>query len=256
MITIGILGVGNLAEMIMRGFAGTGYRFVLSPRRAETARRLAGLYGCEIAQSNQDVVDRSQGIFVSLPANAGLQVLSGLRFSRGQTVLSAMAGTRALDLAAAIGPASGAVAMMPGYANALRMGPSVLFPGPSFWEAFLEQIGPVHVVETEALFLRAAVFGAVSGASFAWMATIIRWFEMQGLPSQLARSLVAETLRGNAEVLLRESSDLEAISACVSSPGGITELLLNKLSDRQSLQAWEPALDAVAQKLRGAYSVG
>ncbi len=251
MTTVGILGAGHLAEMMVRGLQGSGYRLVLSPRGADTAARLASEYGCAIAADNQDLVNRSEGVFVALPAAQGMAELSRLRFRPGQPVLSAMAGSRAQPLAAAIGPASGAMAMMPGYANALRVGPSILYPGAPFWQDFLAQVGPVHVLETEDQFIAAASFGALSGASFAWMATAIDWFTAQGLPPDLARSLVAATLRGNAEVLLHEGRSMDGIRASVATPGGITELLLDRLGETEGLQAWARGLDAVAQRLKG-----
>ena len=161
MTTIGILGAGQLAELMVRGLQGTDYRFVLSPRGAKTAARLAETYGCEVAASNQEVVDRSEGVFVALPAARGMEEVSRLRFRPGQPVLSAMAGTRAHALSPAIGPACGDIAMMPGYANALRIGPSILFPGAPFWRAFLGQVGPVLVLESEEQFIKAAAFGLV-----------------------------------------------------------------------------------------------
>jgi pyrroline-5-carboxylate reductase len=249
--TIGILGAGQLAEMMVRGLQGTDYRFILSPRGVDTARRLADTYGCAIATSNQEVIDRSQGVFVALPAARGMAELSRLRFRPGQPVLSAMAGTRADALAAAIGPACGDMAMMPGYANALRIGPSILFPGTPFWQVFLGCVGPVLVLETEERFIAAAAFGALSGASFALMAQIIDWFAAQGLPHDQARSLVAATLRGNAEVLLHEGRTTAEILQSVATPGGITELLVAKLAETEGLQAWDRGLDAVAQRLKG-----
>jgi len=250
-ILIGILGTGHLAEMMVRGLQGTDYRFVLSPRGAETAARLADRYGCEIAASNQDVVDRGEGIFVALPAAQGMAELSRLHFRPGQPVLSAMAGSRAQALAAAIGPATGDMTMMPGYANALRVGPSILYPGTAFWRAFLGHVGPVHVLEAEDQFVAAASFGAFSGASFAWMSAIIDWFTAQGLPPDLARNLVAGTLRGNAEVLLREGRSMDSIRESVATPGGITELLLANLGEAEGLPGWARGLDAVLQRLKG-----
>jgi pyrroline-5-carboxylate reductase len=249
--TIGILGAGHLAEMMVRGLQGAGYRFVLSPRGVETAARLAAAYGCEVAASNQEVVDRSDGVFVALPAARGMEELSRLRFRHEQPVLSAMAGTRNHTLSAAIGTASGDMAMMPGYANALRIGPSIIFPGAPLWRAFLGQVGPVLVLETEDQFAAAATFGALSGASFMWMARIIDWFTAQGLPPDQTRHLVAATLRGNAEVLLQERCAMEDILRNVATPGGITELLLAKLTETGGLEAWACGLDAVAQRLKG-----
>ncbi|RYI04947.1 MAG: pyrroline-5-carboxylate reductase, partial [Acetobacteraceae bacterium] len=93
MTTVGILGTGHLAALMVRGLAGSGYRLVLSPRNAKVAAELVAEHTCEVGESNQAVVDVSDGVFVCLPAATGVVELSGLRFRPGQPVLSAMAGT-------------------------------------------------------------------------------------------------------------------------------------------------------------------
>lgn len=249
--TIGILGVGGLAALMLRGLQGAPYRFLLSPRGAETAARLAAEFGHEIAATNQEVADRADAVFVSLPAATGADELARLTFRPGQSVLSAMAGTGLERLQQAIGPARGAIAMMPGYANAYRMGPSILYPDDGFWQAFLAHVGPVHVMESEDQFTAAASFGALSGATVWWMAHLAGWFAARGLPPDTARALVAGTLRGNAEVLLREDRPLADIAADVTTPGGITLQLLDSLGDRGVLDAWDEGLDLVLKRLAG-----
>ncbi len=252
MITVGFLGVGGLAELMVRGLEGSGYRLLLSPRGATVSARLAADYGCEVAASNQAMVDGADGVFVSLPAATGAEELARLRFRAGQPVLSAMAGTGLDRLQSVIGPARGAVAMMPGYANALRMGPSILCPDDGFWREFLSKVGPVHGFADETTFTAAAAFGALSGATFGWMIHLIDWFEDQGLAPETARALVAGSLRGNAEVLLKENRPLEEIAGMVATPGGITEMLLATLADRGALAAWEEGLDRVLERIGGA----
>lgn len=251
MATIGILGVGGLAGLLLRGFQGAGHRFILSPRGADTAARLAAEYGYEIAASNQAVVDQSDAVFVSLPAATGAEELARLTFRPGQPVLSAMAGTGLDRLRAVIGPARGTVGMMPGYANAYRLGPSILCPDDDFWRGVLAHIGPVHVLEDEKLFTAAATFGAFSGATVGWMAHIIGWYQAQGLDHDTARALVAGTLRGNAEVLLSEPRPISEIAAGVTTPGGITLQLLDILQAQGALTAWDTGLDAVLARISG-----
>ncbi|WP_284164894.1 pyrroline-5-carboxylate reductase dimerization domain-containing protein [Frigidibacter sp. SD6-1] len=249
MTTVGFLGVGGLAGLMLRGLQGAPYRFLLSPRGAEAAARLSADFGYEIAASNQDLVDRSDAIFVALPAATGAEDLSRLTFRPGQPVLSAMAGTGLARLAEVIGPAKAAIAMMPGYANAYRVGPSILHPQDDFWHAFLAHVGPIHVLDTEAQFTAAATFGALSGASVWWMAHLADWFAAKGLPPETARALVAGTLRGNAEVLLQEDRPLADIAKGVTTPGGITLQLLDFLNGKGALNAWHDGLDAVLKRI-------
>lgn len=251
MTTLGFLGAGHLAELLVQGLAGQGDRLVLSPRNAEVAARLAAEHGCEVAASNQAVVDASDGVLVCLPAASGRDELARLTFRPGQPVLSAMAGTGLARLQAAIGPARAAVTMMPGYANAFRVGPSILCPEDGFWHAVLQKLGPVIAFSDESQFTTAAAFGAFSGASFGWMAHVIGWFQAQGLPPDTARTLIAATLRGNAEVLLREDRPLDDIARSVVTPGGISEMVLAALSAGDGLTAWDVGLDRVRKRIGG-----
>lgn len=251
MTTLGILGTGHLAELLVRGLAGSGYRLVLSPRNAGVAARLAAEHGCTVGASNQAVVDAADGVIVCLPAATGGEVLAGLTFHPGQPVLSAMAGTGLARLQSVIGPARGAVTMLPGYANAFRVGPSILCPEDGFWHEVLAGLGPVFPFADEAEFTTAAAFGAFSGASFGWMAHVIGWFQAQGLPPDTARALVAATLRGNAEVLLQEDRPLDDIARNVVTKGGISEMVLKSLFAGDGMTAWDNGLDAVLRRIRG-----
>ncbi len=242
---IGILGVGSLAEYLIRG--AKGVEFVLSPRSAERVARL----GCEVAASNQAVVDACDAVLVCLPAATGLGVVQGLQFRAGQTVCSAMAGVSLAALRRAVGPAQGYVSMMPGYANAYAMGPSLLYPADPFWAGFLGHVGPVHEFDTVEAFDVAAVMGAMSGASVFLMRHLADWFVGRGLDPALARRLVAEVLRGNAEVLLRSDEGLDAITAGVTTKGGITEQLVGILRDQGALSAWDEAMDGVFARMVG-----
>lgn len=251
MTRIGILGVGHLAEFLMRGAAGSGFSFLLSPRSPERAARLGAEFGATVAADNQAVVDGADLVLVCLPAADGLGLLRGLRFRAGQSVLSCMAGTRIAPLAEAVAPARAACAMMPGLANAYGMGPSLIHPDAPDWLPFLSACGPVHAVADEAAFTAATSFGALSGASFFLMDRLIRWFTAQGLEEGAARQLVAETLRGNAEVLLRDPAPLSVIRRGIATPGGITEMLVSRLERDGGLSAWDHGMDDVLRRVRG-----
>ena len=147
--TIGILGVGHLAGFLLEGLrrGGTQDRVVLSPRGKVKAAALAEKFAAEIAPDNQAVVDACDLVLVSLPATKGRDILSHLKFRAGQTVLSAMAGTSRENLAEIVSPASAHCTMMPGHANALGIGPSLLYPASSTCEELLGRLGPVHVFD-------------------------------------------------------------------------------------------------------------
>jgi pyrroline-5-carboxylate reductase len=189
-------------------------------------------------------------VLVCLPARTGAEVLAGLRFRPGQTVLSAMAGVGHSTLQDIVAPAKGFCTMMPGYANALGLGPCLLYPDNAPWRDFLARLGPVHVFDRADQFEVASVFGAFSGASIGFMSAIIDWFSHQGLDPKTARQLVAQTLSGNAEVLRRVEAPLPEILAGVVTPGGISELCLEVLNKGRAIEQWNLAMNAVLARLK------
>lgn len=244
---IGLLGVGHLAEYLVRGARGVD--FVLGPRSADKAARLAATYGCAVADSNQAVLDQCEMVLICLPAAKGLAILQGLRFRAGQSLCSAMAGARIDALRAAVAPAAAFCSMMPGFANAFSAGPSLIYPGDAAWEQFLARLGPVHRFSEVEPFETAAVFGAMSGASIYLLRHLVRWYEAQGLDGVTARQLVAETFRGNAEVLLQSDAGLDDIAKGVATPGGITEQVVATLEAHGALAAWDTAMNAVLARM-------
>ena len=159
-----------------------------------------------------------------------------------------MAGVGLAAVAEAVDPARACLAMMPGAANRIGAGPCLLHPDAQDWHPVLSRLGPVYPVGTEAEFGAAAVFGALSGASFVLMQALADWFEAKGLAPDLARALVARTFAGNAAVL-SASDDWDGIVATVATPGGITEALVARLRRDGGIESWAPGLDAIHARM-------
>lgn len=246
---IGILGIGHLAGYLCQGTQGAGHEFVLSPRNADKAADLARRFGCTVAASNQAVVDACDHILVCLPAAKGLEILRGLAFKSGQQVCSAMAGAGPEDVRAAVAPAQATVSMMPGFANAFSAGPTLIHPPHTDWAAFFTACGPVYEITGDRDFETAAVFGAMSGASLFFLRHLIDWYHDQGLDPATARRLVAETFRGNAEVILQSGASLDAICQGVATKGGITEQLTGDLNRAGAFAAWSDGMTAILHRM-------
>ncbi|MBZ0217105.1 MAG: NAD(P)-binding domain-containing protein, partial [Fimbriimonadaceae bacterium] len=242
-IKTGIIGVGHLAGFLVEGItrAKDRYSVVLSPRNAEKSAALAAKFGARIADSNQDVVDRTQLVIVSVLPKLAEEVLGGLRFNASQTVLSTMAGIGHDDLVKWVGPAQAAICMMPGLANAIGLGPSILYPDNKTCAAFLETLGPIHIFTDRRSYETASVFGGFSGATFSFMGQIIDWFADHGVDPQTARDLVAQTLRGNAEAILQSKQPMGQIIDGIATRGGITELANATLAAHDNRAAWHAA---------------
>ncbi len=248
-ITIGFIGVGHLAGFLIAGAARSDqYQFLLSPRNAEKSAELAEKFNCPIAKDNQAVVDGSDIIIIAVLPNQVNDMLSQLEFSTGKIVISTVAGFTYTELSPLVTPAIAACSMMPGLANAIGKGPSILYPKNKIALDFLQMLGPVHIMDSWQDFEIASVFGGFSGMSFSFMTDIINWFISQGLNPITARKLVAQTLIGNASALLNYPQDLNQLIDSIATKGGITELGVSNI--KNSRDDWQKALDAIAVRVK------
>ncbi len=246
--TLGFIGTGNLASFLIEGLARAGapYAITVSERNNQASGSLRDRFGVKVAASNQSIADSCDLIVASVLPQQAAEALSPLTFREGQTVLSAMAGISLDRLESLAAPATCAVSMMPGLANAHNTGPSALYPDLPAARELLAFLGPVHCYAEQQSFTTASVMGAFSGLTVLMMRDAIAWFEANGLSPQDARALVAETLRGNATMLMETPRDMNHIARGVVTPGGITEQGRRLLDEGKN---WGEALTAIRRRM-------
>ncbi|HWK03585.1 MAG TPA: NAD(P)-binding domain-containing protein [Puia sp.] len=109
--TIGIIGVGKIACAMVEGLCSSGVangRIYLSPRNEENSKYLATRYagaGVSRLESNQEVLDRSEIIFIALRPAMAKEVLSQLVFGEKHIVISLIPLLKYADLSKAVFPA-------------------------------------------------------------------------------------------------------------------------------------------------------
>ena len=257
---VGILGVGHLAGYLVEGLRRhdcqscedwQSLEIVLSPRNAEQSARLAEHFGALVAADNQAVANTADLILVTTRPGDVVPACQSIAFRTGQTVVTTAVGVSLAALQAAVAPAS-AIRAMPITCAAINRSPTLLYPDHPQARALFELLGSVHVLDDEAQFTPASTIAAYYGWVYALMDEVVAWTVQAGVPPQIARNLVLETARGAAEMSLAyPEQELSALLDSLATPGGITRQGLRILQDRQSLDAWLEALEAVLERLRG-----
>ncbi len=254
---VGIIGTGSLARFLVEGheFAhpGSGRHFVLSPRGAAVASDIADRFGSDIAASNQAVVDGCSLVIVAVLPQQAADVLAELRFRAGQTVVSVMAAVGIDEMRRLVAPATVVTAMMPGLANAIGRGPTVILSEQTRWCA---RSSPRSVrcwrCRTGTPSPPPAPSVASPAPASRLLAEWIGWYTANGVPAELARELVSTMMIGNAEVVRAGRGSIEQTLPLVATPGGITEQGRKLLDERGALRAWSDMLSAIARRMRAA----
>jgi len=243
---IGFVGSGSMAAAMARGWAGEFERMLFSDSGSGRAAELAAELGGEVV-GNAEIAERADLVVLAVKPAALDAVAPQLAGAR--RVLSAL-GATSLERLSAVLPDAELLRVMPNVGTEVRRG-VLCIAGEASPEVRgkLELLG--HVVELPDSDFDAAT--AIMGCAPAYLALAVEALAdagaAAGLDPELARELVVETTAGTAELLrVRHPAD---VRRAVASPGGSTEAGLEALDREGARGAFEAAVEASLERMRG-----
>ncbi|MDG1437468.1 MAG: NAD(P)-binding domain-containing protein [Emcibacteraceae bacterium] len=249
--TIGIIGVGHFAAYLVEGFinASPDQSIILSPRGKKISDGLAKQFNCGIATDNQDVINKSDIIILSVKPNDLMDVLKGVDFPANKLVISVVAGAHYKQVTSLVAPAS-AVCALPISCAAINKSPTLLYPEHNEAKKALSLLGTVITCASQQEFNTAGTYSAFYGWQFKFMEEISQWGVKNDLPAEMARDIVEQISAGAAGMAAKDvDKTLEEIVSGVATKGGITELGLDIIDSQNSFKSWHDAMDAVRTRL-------
>ena len=89
---LGFIGTGKIASSVITGICNSKINYnkiIISPRNRNIANRLKKKFKkIIIAKNNQEIVDKSDWVFLSVTPMVGEKILKDLKFRSKQTVIS------------------------------------------------------------------------------------------------------------------------------------------------------------------------
>ncbi len=243
---VGFVGSGSMAAAMARGWAGEFEAMLFSDAGSGRAALLATELGGEVA-ANAQIAARADLVVLAVKPAKLDEVASELGVAKA--VISVLGATSLETVAAAL-PGAAVLRVMPNVGVEVRRGVlCVAGEASPQVRAKLALLG--HVVELPDEDFDAAT--AVMGCAPAYLALAVEAIAAagaaDGLDEELARELVVETTAGTAELLRRRHP--ADVRRAVASPGGSTEAGLEALDRAGGRAAFEAAVRASLERMRG-----
>lgn len=249
--TLGVLGVGELTEKIVKGLRNSGYagEVILSPRNQERARALGSQYGCDVMASNQEVVDHSEILVLGVRPDVVGRLSEEVEVGSGKTIISLVAGMRAAELSKHL-PGTNVVRVILSYAAEINCTTVVIFPENVLVQQLLSPLGTVVVLDDEDAFETATVAACMNGWFYFWLQSLQQWFVGQGLPEHQAKQLVLSNMQDCISSLKRESKrSFTDLGKSIATRGTFTAKGLDVLQCHNYCEPWTKAFDKVLADL-------
>ncbi|MER3455335.1 MAG: pyrroline-5-carboxylate reductase [candidate division GAL15 bacterium] len=260
--TVGFVGAGNMAEALLSGMRAAGWPAdrIWATNRSNRARLdwLRARYGVRTTHSKDELCGASQVLVLAVKPKDVPEATEQLRphVRPGHRLVSVVAGLTLHSLERAF-PGIPAVRAMPNTPSAVREGVTAFSLGRWAREEdarlarqMFGSVGAVVEVPEERLDLVTGLSGSGPAYVFFVVESLIEAGVRAGLPPQVARDLVVQTVFGAARMLRDTGEDPAELRRRVTSPGGTTIAGLGVLEEHGVRGALVEAVQRAAQRAR------
>ena len=241
-LTLGFIGAGNMATAILDG---TIKNHVFLPAEIiisnphEDKLAYPKSLGVSVTRENCEVIKNSDIIILSVKPQMLESVLHEIKaYSAGKCFVSIAAGI-SIEWIREILPDAHVIRVMPNTPLQVGVGATAIAEAPTVPDSFFQTVcdvfsaaGLISVIPENLMDAVISVNGS-SPAFFFRMANVMtKWANEQGINPDAALQLIASTMMGAAEMLLKSGKNAEELTRQVCSPGGTTLAALTAFDER------------------------
>ncbi|RRW40650.1 pyrroline-5-carboxylate reductase [Pseudomonas luteola] len=249
--SLGIIGVGNLTEKMVRGLRCSGFTgdILLSPRSSEMSRALAQECGCQVMATNQAVADHAELVCLGVRSTSLNEVAAEINLKPGQGLVSLATGV-GLQQLAKVFPGARCMRALFSYTAQFNRSTVVIYPPDAQSQELLKPLGNMVILEDEAAFELATVAACMNGWFYFLLHDLQQWLVDKGLPAAEARALVLSNLQDCIDVAKQQPEHtLKALGQAIATPGTFTADGLAVLMHQPASATWGAACEVVLDAL-------
>jgi len=251
---LGFIGTGKIASSVITGISNSNIKFkqiIISPRNKKIANNLKKKFRkIYIAKNNQEVIDKSSWIFLSVTPNVGMKIIKDLKFKKNQTVISFISTINLAQLKKMVKVKLNIVRAIPLPPISLKKGPVPICPPNKSVKSFFDKIGSTIQIKNEKL---SQNFWSTSGmmASYYDMLRVMSdWLVKKGIKRNDAQKYITSLFLALSEdAVVNSKKDLKFLVKESQTPKGLNEQGLKEMSKKGVYKSVINTLNSIHKRL-------
>ena len=251
---LGFIGTGNISSDVITGICNSKISFkriVVSPRNKQKAQKLKKKFKrVSIAKSNQEVIDKSDWVFLGVLPKVGEKILPRLNFKTNQTIVSFISTINYAQLKKIVKKKAKIVRAIPMPPISLGKGPVPIFPPDKKVKNFFDKIGTTIEIKSEKL---SKNFWAISGsmASFYELLKVLSdWLVKKKLKRNQAQKYITSLYSALAALAaVHSEKNLKKFVLESQTPGGLNWQGVNELRKSGYFKSLEKSINNILKRL-------
>jgi pyrroline-5-carboxylate reductase len=251
---LGFIGTGKIASSVITGICNSNIKYkqiIISSRNKKIALFLRKKFKkVTISKSNQEIVDKSDWVFLSVTPSVGQRIIKDIKFKSKQIVISFISTITLSQLKKLIKKKIDIVRAIPLPPISLREGPIPICPPNKKVKSFFNKLGSTLEIKNEKLSIN---FWSTSGlmASYYNMLNVISiWLNKKGVNKLDAQKYVTSLfLALSKDAVINSNKDLKLLIKDSQTPKGLNEQGLKKMIKKNVYKSITSTLNSIYKRL-------
>ena len=251
---LGFIGTGKIASSVILGVCKSQIKFrqiIVSPRNKRIANNLKKKYNkVSIAKNNQDVINKSNWIFLSVTPKVGDRIIKDLKFKSNQTIISFISTINLSELKKMIKVKSKIIRAIPLPPISIMKGPVPIYPPNKKVKSFFDKIGSTIEIKNEKLSINFWSTSGVMASYYEMLRVMSNWLVRKGVKKQDAQKYITSLFLALSEdAVVNSNKDLKHLVKESQTPKGLNQQGLNTMSKKGVYKSLVNTLNSIHKRL-------
>ena len=253
---LGFIGTGEITKAVILGILKSKIKFkriYISRRNKKISSYLKRKSRkISIIVKNQEIIDKSNWIFLSVTPEVGKKIIKDLRFRKSQKVISFISTIKMDELKRYIGKNIEIVRTIPLPPIALGDGPVPIFPKNKSVKNFFNKIGQTIEINNEKLSLNFWTMSSMMAPYYEMLKYLSLWLIKKGLNKNKAEDYITSLFLGlSKNANQNKFKDLKQLVNKSQTPRGLNEQALRELRKLKFYNKLNISSNNILQRLKG-----
>ena len=251
---LGFIGTGKIASSVITGICNSEIKYkkiFISPRNKIIAKKLKNKFKkVYIARNNQEIIDKSNWIFLSVTPTVGEKIIKNLNFKANQTIISFISTINLAKLKKMIKVKSEIVRAIPLPPISLKKGPVPICPPNKRVKSFFNKIGSTIEIKDEKLSINFWSTSGMMASYYDLLRTVSSWLVKRGIKRKDAQKYITSLFLALSEdAVLNSKKDLKFLVKESQTPKGLNEQGLKEMSKKGVYKSVVSTLNNIHKRL-------
>ena len=251
---LGFIGTGKIASSVISGICNSTINYkqiIISSRNRKIANSLKKRFKkITIAKNNQEIINKSNWVFLSVTPKVGEKIIKDLKFKASQTIVSFISTINLSELKKMIKVKSKIVRAIPLPPISLKKGPVPICPPNKKVKNFFDKIGSTIEIKNEKLSIN---FWSTSGmmASYYDMLRVMSdWLIKKGVKKKDAQEYITTLFSALSEdAVIHSKKELKYLVKESQTPKGLNEQGLKEMTKKNVYKSLVKTLNSIHKRL-------